>query len=200
MSKGGTKKCYLGVKPETKILLTRAACRISVTIHCYTGPRKMAALSASDLLLHIQPDSPVPIYEQIVAQITFAIASGALEPGAMIPSVRDLASRVLVHPNTVARAFQELERRGVVAAKRGRGMEVPVEAPAACRAQRREIVRNRIREALREATSSALSPAEIRKLVEEELVRANGKPTRVERGVQAPELASSEKRSHGPSD
>src|SRR5438309_2138832 len=74
----------------------------------------MPSLAASDLLLHIQPESPVPIYEQIVAQITFAIASGALEPGAMIPSVRDLAGRVLVHPNTVARAFQELERRGVL--------------------------------------------------------------------------------------
>ena len=56
----------------------------------------------------------MPIYEQIVAQVTFAIASGALEPGTMIPSVRDLAGRLLVHPNTVARAFQELERRGEI--------------------------------------------------------------------------------------
>src|SRR6266849_5161101 len=151
----------------------------------------MPTLTASDLLLHIQPESPVPIYEQIVAQITFAIASGALEPGAMIPSVRDLASPVLVHPNTVARAFQELERRGVVAAKRGRGMEVTADAPHACRAQRREIVRGRIREALREAATSALTPGEIRQLVDEELVRANGKSYRSE---------TSEKRSHGPSD
>ena len=89
----------------------------------------MPLLTQSDLLLHIQPDSPVPIYEQIVTQVTFTIASGALEPGAMIPSVRDLAGRLLVHPNTVARAFQELERRGAVAAKRGRGMEVTAEAP-----------------------------------------------------------------------
>ncbi len=160
----------------------------------------MPPLTATDLLLHIQPDSPVPIYEQIVAQITFAIASGALETGAMIPSVRDLAGRVLVHPNTVARAFQELERRGVVAAKRGRGMEVTAEGPLACRAQRREIVRSRIREALREAASSALTPDEIRKLVEEELARANGKSYRAERGIKTPDLAPSEKRSHGPSD
>ena len=149
----------------------------------------MPPLTASDLLLDIQPDSPVPIYEQIVAQVTFAIASGALEPGAMIPSVRDLAGRLLVHPNTVARAFQELERRGVVAAKRGRGMEVTPEAPLACQAQRREIVRGRIRDALRQAASSALTPEEIRKLVDEELARANGKSHR-----------TSERRSHGPSD
>jgi GntR family transcriptional regulator len=160
----------------------------------------MPPLITSDLLLDVQPDSPVPIYEQIVAQITFAIASGALESGAMIPSVRDLASRVLVHPNTVARAFQELERRGVVAAKRGRGMEVTAEAPRACRGQRQEIVRGRIREALREAATSALTPEEIRQLVEEELARANGKSYRSEKGARALDSPPSEKRSHGPSD
>jgi GntR family transcriptional regulator len=163
----------------------------------------MPSVTESDLFLHIQPDSPVPIYEQIVAQVTFAIASGALEPGTMIPSVRDLAGRLLVHPNTVARAFQELERRGAVAAKRGRGMEVTANAPLACQTQRREIVRGRIREALREAASSALTPEEIHQLVEEELARANGKSARAAKGQSRfpePDLASSEKRSHGPSD
>lgn len=126
------------------------------------------------MILDIQPDSPVPIYEQIVAKITFGIASGALEPGNMIPSVRELAQRLIVHPNTVARAFQELERRGVVEAKRGRGMEVTPAAPGTCRLQRQEIVRGRIRDALREAASSALSAEEIRKVVDEELARANG--------------------------
>jgi GntR family transcriptional regulator len=93
----------------------------------------------------------------------------------MIPSVRQLAPLVLVHPNTVAKAYQELERRGVVATRRGKGMEVTAEAPAVCRAERQNIVRGRIREALREAVSSALPAAEIRRLVEEELARANGK-------------------------
>jgi GntR family transcriptional regulator len=127
------------------------------------------------MLLDVQPDSPVPIYEQIMAQVMFGIASGAVEAGALIPSVRELAQRLLVNPNTVARAFQELERRGVIASRRGLGMEVTQEAPGACRAQRREIVRGRIRQALREAASSALEPDEIRKLVEEELARANGR-------------------------
>lgn len=126
------------------------------------------------MLLDVQPNSLVPIYEQIVAQVTFGIASGVLEVGTLIPSVRELAQRLVVHPNTVARAFQELERRGIVTAKRGRGMEVTPEAPSLCRSQRKEIVRNRIREALREAASSALPAEDIRKLVEEELARANG--------------------------
>src|SRR5947209_15516145 len=127
------------------------------------------------LLLDIRPESALPIYEQIVVQITFAVAARAVEAGALIPSVRELAQRLLVNPNTVARAFQELERRGVIASRRGLGMEVTQEAPGACRAQRREIVRGRIRQALREAASSNLEPDEIRKLVDEELARANGR-------------------------
>src|SRR5438270_12942923 len=99
----------------------------------------MPPVSESDLFLHIQPDSPVPIYEQIVAQVTFQIASGALEAGSMIPSVRELAQQLLINPNTVARAFQELEKRGVLAAKRGRGMEVTPEARTACRDERQDI-------------------------------------------------------------
>jgi len=130
------------------------------------------------MILDIHRESPVPVYEQIVSQVTFAVASGILEPGSMIPSVRDLAKQLLVNPNTVARAFQQLEREGVVTARHGRGMEVMPEAPGNCRAQRQEIVRGRIREALREAASSALPPDEIRLLVEEELARVNGKRMR----------------------
>ena len=138
----------------------------------------MAKGENQDVLFRVRPDSPISIYEQIVAQVAFGIASGGLEVGDLIPSVRDLAQRLLVHPNTVARAFQELERRGVVAARRGRGMEVTPEAPAACRNLRQEIVRGRIREALREAVSSSLPPEEVRQLVEEELAKANGERRR----------------------
>src|SRR5262245_53259415 len=111
------------------------------------------------MVLSVQPQSPVPIYEQIVAQIIFSVAAGGLTPGSLIPSVRELAQRLLVHPNTVARAFQELERRGVVTAKRGVGMEVTSEAARLCRDERQEIVRGQIRDALRAAAASAL-PAE----------------------------------------
>jgi GntR family transcriptional regulator len=126
------------------------------------------------MLIDIEADGPVPIYEQIVAQVVYAVASGALEPGARLPSVRELAERLVVNPNTVARAYQELERAGVVEARRGLGMEVTAAAPAQCRARRQETVRERIRAALREAVSSALPAEQIRKLVEEELARANG--------------------------
>ncbi len=123
----------------------------------------------------IDPKSPIPIYDQIVAQVIFRVASGSLEVGELIPSVRVLAGKLEVHPNTVARAFQELERKGVVTARRGKGMEVTAEAPALCRGERQSIVRGRIREALREAVASALTAEEVRRLVEEELARVNGR-------------------------
>ncbi|HEY1381323.1 MAG TPA: GntR family transcriptional regulator [Gemmataceae bacterium] len=126
------------------------------------------------MLFKPHPDSPVPIYEQIVSQVIFAVAADGLAAGEIIPSVRDLAQRVLAHPNTVARAYQELERRGVLVAKRGVGMEVTADAPRICREQRQEIVRGQVREALRSAVASAMSPDDIRRLVDDELNHVNG--------------------------
>jgi GntR family transcriptional regulator len=131
--------------------------------------------------IHPPPESPIPIYEQIVTQVIFAVASGSLEVGELIDSVRELAPRLTVHPNTVAKAYQELERRGVVRARRGLGMAVTPEAPQLCRAYRQELVRKRIADALREAASSALDAEEIRRLVDEELERLTG-PRRAEAG------------------
>lgn len=127
------------------------------------------------MIFSIHADGPAPIYEQIVAQVIYGVAAGAVEVGSFIPSVRELAEQLMVHPNTVARAYQDLERLGVVTSRRGRGMEVTPQAPTACRAKRRDLVRRRIREALREAAGSALTTDEIRTLVDEELTTVNGK-------------------------
>jgi GntR family transcriptional regulator len=133
------------------------------------------------VLFDVRRESPIPIYEQIVTQVIFGVASGVLKVGELIPSVRELGQRLLVHPNTVARAFQDLERLGVVAARPGKGMEVTPEAPGLCRARRQEIVRGRIRDALREAVYSDLEPEDIRRLVDEELERVNGNSSPDER-------------------
>src|ERR1700683_4703852 len=98
------------------------------------------------MLFTIHADGAAPIYEQIVAQVIYGVAAGTLEAGSLIPSVRELAETLVVHPNTVARAFQELEREGIVTARRGVGMEVTASAPTACKAKRRDLVRERIRE------------------------------------------------------
>jgi GntR family transcriptional regulator len=99
-----------------------------------------------------------------------------MEPGTLIPSVRELAQRLLVNPNTVARAYQELERRGVVVARRGKGMEVTAEAGRLCRAERQALVKGRVRAALHEAVAAGLEPDEVQRIVEAELKRVNGRP------------------------
>jgi GntR family transcriptional regulator len=122
----------------------------------------------------IRPSSQVPIYEQIISQIIFVIASGALDSGTQFPSVRELADQLTVNPNTIAKAYKELVERGILEAKRGLGMEVTEQAAALCRAQRQEIVRRRVREALREAVVSALPAQEVERIVSDELHRVNG--------------------------
>ena len=126
----------------------------------------------------VRPDSTVPIYEQIAAQVVFGVAAGDPPPGELVPSVRDLAQRLVVNPNTVARAYQDLERLGILETKRGRGMEVTEDAPALCDARRREIVRARVRDALREAVAGGLTADDVLNLVEEEWAKVNGRARR----------------------
>src|ERR1700730_15678608 len=109
------------------------------------------------MLFTIHPDGAAPIYEQIVAQIIYGVATGTLEAGGLIPSVRELAQTLLVHPNTGARAFLELEREGIVTARRGVGMEVTGGAQATCKSKRRALVQGHISQALREAAASGLT-------------------------------------------
>ena len=66
-------------------------------------------------------NSDMPIYTQLISQIKFAIVSGELPPGKRMSTVRDLASEAGVNPNTMQRAFQELEREGLVFSQRSSG-------------------------------------------------------------------------------
>lgn len=72
-------------------------------------------------MLKIDPDSAMPIYAQIVLEVQRAVATGHLRPGDQLPTVRQLAVDLKVNPNTVARAYMELERSGIIATRRGRG-------------------------------------------------------------------------------
>lgn len=70
---------------------------------------------------HIDPSSGTPIYRQLADQVRQAVASGVLRAGDKLPSVRDLAVELAVNPNTIAKAYQELERDGVIETPRGKG-------------------------------------------------------------------------------
>ena len=90
----------------------------------------------------INPSDPAPIWRQIEEGVRRLIALGALQPGAAVPSVRDLAKDLRVNPNTVARAYQRLTDGGVLAVKRGEGTFV-ADAPAQPRkSERHEMLRD----------------------------------------------------------
>src|SRR5438477_2143471 len=90
----------------------------------------------------INPSDPAPIWRQIEEGVRRLIALGALQPGAAVPSVRDLARNLRVNPNTVARAYQRLSEGGVLAVKRGEGTFVADEPAQPKRAQRNEALRD----------------------------------------------------------
>jgi GntR family transcriptional regulator len=73
---------------------------------------------------HVNTASRLPIYRQLVHQIREAIARGDLQPEERLPSVRQLSSELVINPNTVARAYLELERSGVLVSRAGLGMFV----------------------------------------------------------------------------
>ncbi len=76
----------------------------------------------------VKARSTIPLYQQIAAEIKRCIAASKVKPGERIPTVRELADHLQINPATVARAYQELEREGIVAASRRRGTIVLGEA------------------------------------------------------------------------
>src|SRR6266849_10586436 len=78
-------------------------------------------IEAADVQIHISANDGVPIYLQIVNQVKYLVAAGRLEAGEELPPIRVLAERLLINPNTVARAYRELEQAGVVTKRRTAG-------------------------------------------------------------------------------
>ena len=91
--------------------------------------------------LRIDPSDATPIWSQIEEGLRRLVASGALGPGALVPSVRDLARELRVNPATVAKAYQRLSDAGVLSVRRGDGTYVADAPPAMSRSERTRILR-----------------------------------------------------------
>ena len=124
------------------------------------------------MLVHVDVRNGLAVYDQIVRQFKFAVADGALRTGEMIPSVRELARDLAINPNTVARAYRQLQDDGVLEPVRGTGLAVSSTAHRHCRAERTRLVRTRMRLVLEEALQSGLESKEIEGLLREELAAA----------------------------
>lgn len=110
-------------------------------------------------MITIDPNDPRPIYVQIIDEICRALVIGTLPPGQPLPSVRELAVRLRINPNTVSQAYRELERRGVVEVRRGQGT-FPTGEPITSR-ERRTLARGVASRAIREAYRHGLGIQEL---------------------------------------
>ena len=115
--------------------------------------------------IRISPQDGVPIYLQIVNQVKYLVASGRLDPGEELPPIRVLAERLAVNPNTVARAYRELEFAGVVEKRRTAGTYVSAEGSPLARKERLKILGERIDGLLAEARQLDVGFEELLELI-----------------------------------
>jgi len=108
----------------------------------------------------ISAAAPGPLYEQIVAAVTEAVDDGRLRPGDALPSFRALAEELMVSLITVKRAYEELERAGILFRKQGLGTFIADDATARSRDARRAQVKALLREAVAMAERAGMEPDE----------------------------------------
>jgi len=120
----------------------------------------------------VDPRSGVPIYLQLIEQVKRLVAVGALTPGEQLPTVKQLALDLTINPNTVARAYRELERDAVIETSPGRGSFVRADgAQDVAMKTRDDVAGDALNEAVRQAKSLGLSRSTVDALVERSLER-----------------------------
>lgn len=122
--------------------------------------------------IHIEPSNGIPIYEQIVRQVKFAVAEKVALPGQVIPSVREMAKRLAVNPNTIQRAYVQLQDEQVLEALRGRGMVVSQNAMERCVRDRLHLLSERLSAVILEALQAGLSADRLNDLFQNALSSA----------------------------
>lgn len=117
------------------------------------------------LYLHVDPGNGLPVYLQIVDQVRRAVAIGVLKPGEQLPTVKQIASDLVVNPATVSRALRELEHLEIVRSFPGRGAFVRTDAASGvAKTGARDVVSASLDAAVREARSLGVDEAELREL------------------------------------
>jgi len=126
------------------------------------------------MLFRLNPHSGVPLYLQLIEQVRHGIESGALRPNDQLPGIRTLSEELVMTPNTVAKAYREMEHAGLIVLRHGAGAFV-----AEQRNQKAPEVMQRGRTVLRRALAAlgelGLDEGEIRRLLDSELSETNGK-------------------------
>jgi len=125
------------------------------------------------VIFHLNHSSGIPVYLQLMQQIRHGVETGALRAGERLPTIRSLAEELVVNPNTVVRAYRELQHEGIVELRQGSGAYVGRSV-----VERRQIMTKGgklIGSAIERLTALGLSEEEIRRIVENELAVARKK-------------------------
>jgi GntR family transcriptional regulator len=119
------------------------------------------------MTFRIDTASRLPIYEQLAQQVRAALARGDLQPGERLPSVRQMSQELLVNPNTIARAYAELERAGLVISRQGLGVFIAEAPPELSQSVRDRKLAELLDQVLTEAVHLGYSADEVVRLVRE---------------------------------
>lgn len=122
----------------------------------------------------VNPDSRVPVFEQIKNLIQFGILSGDYGDGAQLPPVLALSKELGVNLNTVAKAYRDLEVMGLITTRRGMGCFVKKDAPRLCRKLVTEQVFSRLRESILEAKAAGIPRQELESFLRTCLAHPDG--------------------------
>jgi GntR family transcriptional regulator len=111
----------------------------------------------------VEYNSGIPVYRQIINQVSAAVAAGTFKPGDQLPTIRALSERLNVNPNTVAKAYRELELKGVIVSERGSGSFIQARppAPAPGAREKKATLGNLYHRLLADAASSGLTESEL---------------------------------------
>jgi GntR family transcriptional regulator len=120
----------------------------------------------------------VPIYLQITGYIRGAVAAGVYRPGEMVPSLRTLALELTVNPNTVQRAYEELEREGLIEARRGLGMFVTRDGAASAGTQSEAALYSVFNQGIRAGYAARMSANHIRAAFDKALTHVDAQARR----------------------
>jgi GntR family transcriptional regulator len=121
------------------------------------------------MLFRVNPSLGTPIYLQLMEQVRHAIEIGALRPGEQLPGIRPLAEELVINPNTVAKAYRELEHEGVLELRHGAGAFVSGKAGAKRAASKHSAAQPIVVAAIKQLRGRGLSDEEIRRSFEAEL-------------------------------
>jgi len=129
------------------------------------------------MLFKPNPSSGVPIYLQLMEQVKHAIETGALGPGEQLPGIRKVAEDLVINPNTVAKAYRELEHEGVIELRQGAGAFVADSGRAQMQAEKRRRAQQIIESTVAKLMALGLTEEEMRRWFEAELLRLRGNLT-----------------------